>query len=46
MWSHYSRNHSGICLEFTASNSKFVAAQRVDYQKEYPALLFHDRRTI
>jgi hypothetical protein len=42
MWSHYSRNHRGICLEFGVDNSKFVGAQRVRYQKEYPALLLHD----
>jgi len=42
MWSHYSRNHRGICLEFGVDGSKFVGAQRVRYQKEYPALLIHD----
>ncbi len=41
MWSHYSGHHRGICLEFAVNNSKFAGAQRVDYQKEYPALLFH-----
>ena len=42
MWSHYSCNHTGICLEFSVNNSKFVAAQKVHYQKEYPALLLHE----
>lgn len=41
MWSHYSRNHKGICLEF-GTDSKFRAAQKVRYQKEYPPLLLHD----
>ena len=42
MWSHYSRNHRGICLEFAVNSSKFVAAQKVHYQKQYPALLLHE----
>jgi Protein of unknown function (DUF2971) len=42
MWSHYSRDHRGICLEFALDNSKFRAAQRVRYQKEYPPLLLHE----
>jgi hypothetical protein len=44
MWSHYSRNHRGICLEF-GTDSHFRAAQRVRYQKEYPPLLLHDRNS-
>ena len=32
-----------ICLEFAVNNSKFGAAQKVHYQKEYPALLLHER---
>jgi hypothetical protein len=42
MWSHYSSNHCGICLEFAVNNSKFGGAQKVHYQKEYPALLLHE----
>ena len=42
MWSHYSRDHKGICLEFTLENSKVRAAQKVRYQKEYPPLLLHE----
>ena len=42
MWSHYSRNHRGICLEFGVPNSKFVGAQPVRYQKEYLPLLLHE----
>jgi hypothetical protein len=43
MWSHYSRNHRGVCLEFEVSKqTKFVAAQRVRYQREYPPLLLHE----
>lgn len=41
MWSHYSRNHKGICLEF-GTDSKFRAASKVRYQKDYPRLLLHD----
>jgi Protein of unknown function (DUF2971) len=42
MWSHYSRNHRGICLEFGTEHSKFSGAWKVRYQKEYPALLLYD----
>jgi hypothetical protein len=42
MWSHYSRNHRGICLEFGLDKSKFQIAQRVRYQADYPPLLLHD----
>ena len=40
MWSHYSRNHKGICLEF-GTKAKFIIALKVRYQKEYPPLLIH-----
>ncbi|MGA3029053.1 MAG: DUF2971 domain-containing protein [Bryobacteraceae bacterium] len=42
MWSHYSRNHKAICLEFGVPGSKFACAQKVRYRKEYPPLLVHD----
>jgi hypothetical protein len=42
MWSHYSRNHKGICLEFAAHDSKFALATKILYQKEYPPFLLHD----
>jgi Protein of unknown function (DUF2971) len=42
MWSHYSRNHRGICLEFALDSSKVRAAQKVRYQKGYPPLLLHE----
>jgi hypothetical protein len=42
MWSHYSRNHRGICLEFAVIKTKFTLAHRVHYQKEYPRLLLYD----
>jgi hypothetical protein len=41
MWSHYSRNHRGICLEF-GTKAKFITALRVRYQKEYPPLMIHE----
>jgi hypothetical protein len=41
MWSHYARNHNGICLEFAVQNTKFHIAKQVRYQKEYPKLLLH-----
>lgn len=42
MWSHYARNHKGICLEFSARDNKFAMATQILYQKEYPQFLLHD----
>jgi hypothetical protein len=42
MWSHYARNHNGICLEFAVPNTKFQLALQIQYQKEYPKNLLHD----
>lgn len=42
MWSHYARNHRGICLEFAVPNTKFQLAFQVHYQNRYPKLLLHD----
>jgi hypothetical protein len=42
MWSHYARDHKGICLEFAVQGTKFHIAKQVRYQKEYPKLLLHD----
>ena len=39
MWSHYARNHRGICLEFSVPNTKFRGAAQVRYQKEYPKFM-------
>jgi hypothetical protein len=41
MWSHYSHNHTGICLEFTTQQSKFFSAYEVEYHGEYPPFLLH-----
>jgi len=40
MWSHYSRNHTGVCLEFRVRGTKFTHAWEVEYQEEYPAFIF------
>ena len=45
MWSHYSRNHKGICLEFALDDTKFRGALEVQYQKEYPALLLSEQES-
>jgi len=42
MWSHYARNHKGICIEFSARANKFAMATQILYQKEYPQFLLHD----
>jgi Protein of unknown function (DUF2971) len=41
MWSHYSRNHTGVCLEFAVKDTIFRGAQRVVYSEDYPPLLLH-----
>jgi hypothetical protein len=45
MWSHYARDHKGICLEFAVPNTKFHGAFQIHYQREYPTLLLHDPNT-
>jgi len=44
LWSHYAAGHSGICLEFLATETTpfFGRAQQVDYQVEYPRVYLHD----
>jgi hypothetical protein len=39
MWSHYSDNHRGICLEFRAKGTMFCAAVKIIYRDEYPKML-------
>jgi hypothetical protein len=36
MWSHYSNNHRGICLEFDKNNPLIEKARPVRYKKTYP----------
>ena len=42
MWSHYSQNHRGYCLEFEATNTTpfFGEAQPVWYATDYPVVDF------
>jgi hypothetical protein len=42
MWSHYSNNHSGICLEFQTANPLFSSAMKVIYLSHYPKFLPHE----
>lgn len=42
MWSHYSKNHSGICLEFQTANPLFSGAMKVTYLSHYPRFLPHE----
>ena len=39
MWSHYSDNHKGICLEFKVIGTFFGAAVKIIYRSEYPKML-------
>ena len=39
MWSHYSNNHTVICLEFTTGNTLFQGAMKVEYLERYPTFL-------
>jgi Protein of unknown function (DUF2971) len=36
MWSHYSANHRGICLEFDKNNALIEKARPVRYRDTYP----------
>ena len=38
MWSHYSENHRGICLEFDKNNALIGKARPVRYRGTYPEL--------
>jgi hypothetical protein len=39
MWSHYSDNHKGICLEFRVKGTFFGAAVKIIYRAEYPKMI-------
>jgi hypothetical protein len=36
MWSHYSGDHKGICLQFNVRSDPFLGACQVSYQRELP----------
>ncbi len=38
MWSHYSKSHTGFCLEFDTKCPPFSEARNVDYSDEFPKL--------
>ncbi len=40
MWSHYARNHEGLCLQFEVAKDPtvFMLALRVQYSDEYPVV--------
>jgi DUF2971 family protein len=40
VWSHYSNNHQGVCLEFACNNIVFGSATQIQYSEEYPPLDF------
>lgn len=40
LWTHYSANHTGLCIEFDASKFPFTEARQVAYSDEYPTLPF------
>lgn len=42
MWSHYARDHKGICLEFAVADTKFQGAMQVQYASDYPPFLLHE----
>lgn len=39
MWSHYGRNHTGICLEFHVGNDLFTRVKGVSYEEEFPSIV-------
>ena len=42
MWSHYSGNHTGICLEFNVDNPLFSKARPIRYSHTYPTWAPHN----
>lgn len=38
MWSHYSKSHTGYCLEFDTSLAPFCDAKKVQYKEDFPEL--------
>lgn len=40
MWSHYGDQHTGMCLEFDATQEPFVHAKKVEYGKQMPEFDF------
>ena len=38
MWSHYAKNHTGICLGFCCQNRVFCGALRVEYLDTFPMI--------
>ncbi|WP_378954886.1 DUF2971 domain-containing protein [Pelosinus sp. sgz500959] len=38
MWSHYAKDHTGICLEFDYSNPAFPPVRKVIYEENYPPI--------
>jgi len=38
MWSHYSKSHTGFCLEFDTSFTPFSEAKEVQYKETFPEL--------
>jgi len=38
MWSHYAKDHTGICLEFSLTNDVMCCALECQYEKAFPML--------
>ena len=38
MWSHYAKNHTGICLGFRCRNDIFCGSLRVEYRDTFPLI--------
>lgn len=38
MWSHYANGHTGVCLEYSTSNSKLFGCEitKIEYAEDYP----------
>jgi hypothetical protein len=48
MWTHYARDHEGVCLqfEFARDPRTFTWAQEVQYSDEYPRINYADRSRL
>jgi hypothetical protein len=40
MWSHYTNNHTGICIEFdTSKDTKFERLNKINYSDDFPIIM-------
>lgn len=47
LWAHYAESHKGLCLEFAANEFPFVLSYKIDYQEDFPEIVYpHDNYDV